>query len=58
VVGAEVAEQVLDAEFVQAFDEVVGGRVLGGVADLVRGLLHGTDRLLLEEGRFRGQYCA
>ena len=34
VVGAEVAEQVLDAELVQPLDEVIGGGVLGRVADL------------------------
>ena len=43
MVGAEVAEQVLDAEFVQALDEVIGGGVLGSIADLAGGggLRHG-----------------
>ena len=59
VVGAEVAEQVLDAELVQAFDEVIGGGVLGRVADLAGGLLHGDMGSVAVgwDGRFSG-YCA
>ena len=66
VVGAEVAEQVLDAELVQALDEVVGGGVLGRVADLRggggvgRGLGHGCYRwfVVMAGMAFLGPYFA
>ena len=31
VIGAEIAEQILDADLVQAFNQIVGGRELGNV---------------------------
>ena len=66
MVGAEVAEQVLDAELVQPLDEVVGGGVLGRVADLRGGgglARLGTWLLPMVCGygpgwRSSGPYCA
>jgi hypothetical protein len=44
VVGAEIAEQILDAEFGEAFEEIIGGGELGSVGLAGGGCVHGGTR--------------